>query len=268
MKAPTQQGFPNVSAPLVNSEGTIQQSWLQLLINLWIRTGAGLGGNTFNAGDIKQAATSGDQAGWLVCDGRTLRRTDYVVLFAAIGTTYGAGDGFSTFNIPDYRSRFLIGASALYPLGTTGGGSAFTLTVGNLPPHKHGVTDPGHTHTVTDPGHTHTVTDPGHTHTVTDPGHHHDITVASGSGPVNAQVVLGAPCGLAATSTATTGVTVARATTEVTNASHTTGNTNVANTTGNTNVANTTGVTTQNTGSGDPITILPPYAPVTLLIKT
>jgi len=47
--------------------------------------------------------------GYLICDGRAVSRTDYADLFLMIGTTYGIGDGSTTFNLPDYRGRFLRG---------------------------------------------------------------------------------------------------------------------------------------------------------------
>lgn len=48
--------------------------------------------------------------GWLICDGSAVSRSDYENLFNAIGTTYGNGDGFNTFNLPDLRGRVPIGA--------------------------------------------------------------------------------------------------------------------------------------------------------------
>lgn len=234
----THQGFPNVSAPFVSEKGYIQQSWLQLLISLWVRTGAGQGNDTFNAGDIKQSATTGDQVGWLECDGRELIRTDYVVLFNAIGTTYGPGDGTSTFNIPDYRGRFLIGTNPTYPIGTSGGTSDATISTANLPSHTHAVTDPTHTHTFTGTPHTHTINDPGHIHTAGYPGSTNTTGSDSGSS------------GLSGTSSSTTGITINNTTA------------------GGTNSASATGITIQHTGSGDAFSIVPPYAPVTVLIKT
>ena len=47
--------------------------------------------------------------GHLICDGSEISRTDYAALFAKIGTTFGAGDGETTFNLPDYRGYFLRG---------------------------------------------------------------------------------------------------------------------------------------------------------------
>lgn len=48
--------------------------------------------------------------GWLLCQGQALSRTDYADLFAVIGTNFGAGDGSTTFNAPDFRGEFLRGA--------------------------------------------------------------------------------------------------------------------------------------------------------------
>jgi microcystin-dependent protein len=60
-------------------------------------------GDGFAIGDIKQIAHNGTiQDGWLECDGRAVSRTMFPDLFSAIGTTYGSGDGSTTFNLPNY----------------------------------------------------------------------------------------------------------------------------------------------------------------------
>jgi microcystin-dependent protein len=92
-------------------------------------------------------------AGYLVCNGAAVSRATYAALFAVLGTTYGAGDGSTTFNLPDMRSRAPVGAgqgSGLTnrALAATGGEEAHALSVGELAAHNHGVTDPGHTHTL------------------------------------------------------------------------------------------------------------------------
>ena len=56
------------------------------------------------------AATVPANYGWLLCNGQAVSRTTYSALFEAIGTTYGAGDGSTTFNVPDLRGEFLRGA--------------------------------------------------------------------------------------------------------------------------------------------------------------
>lgn len=57
--------------------------------------------------------------GWLMCFGQAVSRTTYANLFAKIGTTYGAGDGSSTFNLPDARGRVSAGKDNMG--GTTAG---------------------------------------------------------------------------------------------------------------------------------------------------
>ncbi len=60
-------------------------------------------------GDIKYSARSTAPAGWLKANGAAISRTAYPELFAVIGTHYGEGDGFSTFNLPDLRGEFIRG---------------------------------------------------------------------------------------------------------------------------------------------------------------
>lgn len=73
--------------------------------------------------------------GWLLCDGQAVGRSTYARLFASIGTIHGEGDGATTFNVPDMRSRFPLGA--VDEPGETGGEASHTLTAGELAPHQH-----------------------------------------------------------------------------------------------------------------------------------
>lgn len=61
---------------------------------------------------------SSTMTGWLYCDGSAVSRTTYSKLYAAIGTNWGAGNGSTTFNIPNIADRVLQGASSTNPLGT------------------------------------------------------------------------------------------------------------------------------------------------------
>jgi len=61
------------------------------------------------AGTVVAYAGSAIPEGWLECNGAAVSRTDYSTLFAALGTSWGVGDGESTFNLPDLRGRFLRG---------------------------------------------------------------------------------------------------------------------------------------------------------------
>lgn len=69
--------------------------------------------------------------GWLSCDGQAVSRTTYAVLFSIIGTLWGSGDGSTTFNLPDLRSRFPLGYSASAPtkIFTFSSRSSNTITV-------------------------------------------------------------------------------------------------------------------------------------------
>ena len=91
------------------------------------------------AGFVYSFAGSKAPAGFLLCDGAAYSRTAYSELFAAIGITYGAGDGSTTFNVPNYAGRVLVGAGSGYALGAVGGEAAHTLTVSEMPSHTHGV---------------------------------------------------------------------------------------------------------------------------------
>ena len=64
--------------------------------------------------------------GWLLCDGSAVSRTTYAALFAAISTAFGAGDGSTTFNLPDARGRVLVGKDNMG--GTAASRMAVTLT--------------------------------------------------------------------------------------------------------------------------------------------
>jgi microcystin-dependent protein len=95
------------------------------------------------AGVVAQWAGGAAPTGWLLCDGSAVSRTTYATLFGAIGTTFGTGDGSTTFNLPDSRGRAVIGAGTGSGLtnrvkGTNGGAETVALTTSNLPSHDHG----------------------------------------------------------------------------------------------------------------------------------
>ena len=238
-------------------------------------------------------------SGWLFCDGSAVSRALYANLFAVIGTTFGAGDGTTTFNIPDFSSRSPIGAGqgsglSLYAVGDEVGEENHVLTEAELATHTHLQNSHNHTqdahnhlqdahgHSVTDPGHNHTQdshnhTQNAHSHGVTDPGHlHTDGEVAnvtlSGSG-TNIQRTDG---NTHTTDSATTGITIdsqtatnqsATATNQSATTGVTIGNTTATNqSTTATNQATT--ATNQNTGSSQGHNTIHPVLAVNFIIKT
>lgn len=98
------------------------------------------------------AALADIPTGYLGCDGAAVSRSTYSALFALVGTTHGAGDGSSTFNLPNFQNRMAIGKSGTYALGATGGATtatasisgsvqvtvnSHTLTTAQIPAHSH-----------------------------------------------------------------------------------------------------------------------------------
>lgn len=89
------------------------------------------------AGIIYPFAGSTVPNGFLLCDGQAVSRTTYAELFSVIGTTYGEGDGSTTFNLPDLKGKFGLGSNDAYALGSEGGEAEHTLTVDEMPQHNH-----------------------------------------------------------------------------------------------------------------------------------
>ena len=98
-----------------------------------VGTGVPVGSLTPYAG-----SSSSMPPGWLSCDGSAVSRTAYAALFAAIGTTYGNGNGSTTFNLPNLVNRVPVGSGGDYGRGSTGGASTVTLSIAQMPSHNHG----------------------------------------------------------------------------------------------------------------------------------
>ena len=97
------------------------------------------------SGVVQHFAGTAAPAGWLACTGQAVSRATYAALFAAIGTTWGVGDGATTFNLPP-ADRMLIGAGGLYAAGSTGG-SRDAIVVAHTHTASTGNQSTNHTHT-------------------------------------------------------------------------------------------------------------------------
>ena len=82
-------------------------------------------------------------SGWLWCGGNLVSRTQYAALFKAIGTTYGAGDGKTTFALPDLRGRVVAMRGTSQSVGDTAGADSKKIARANLPAEKLNLEDNG-----------------------------------------------------------------------------------------------------------------------------
>lgn len=105
-------------------------------------------------GAVIAFAGSSAPTGYLLCDGSAISRASYANLFAVISTSYGSGDGSTTFNLPNLQGRTIVsrdvGQTEFDTLGESGGAKAHTLTTTELPTHTHSHTmsaDGSHSHT-------------------------------------------------------------------------------------------------------------------------
>lgn len=115
----------------------------------------GVATSGYKPGDIKAVAHGVIDPGFLACDGSAVSRAAYPALFAKIGTTWGAGDGATTFNLPNMLGRSPVGHGAgagltARTVGQAGGEENHLLAAAEMPVHNHpGVTDSqgAHAHT-------------------------------------------------------------------------------------------------------------------------
>jgi len=204
-------------------------------------TGTSTGIVASASGDVKMFAGASIASGWLACDGALVSRSTYSALFTAIGTAWGAGDGSSTFALPDLRGRAPVGVGTgasltARNLAATGGAETHTLTTTETAAHTH--TQNAHTHT-----------QDAHNHT--QDAHNHTSYTGVGAWP-NVDSDVSAARSNHGVRTWTPGLTVAQTAT------------NQAATSTN---QNTTAVN-QNTGGGGAHNNVQPFAAINFIIKT
>lgn len=261
------------------AEYTTSQMWVRVAAdNAW---GPWLSLTGTPAGSINLFAGAAAPAGFLLCDGSAISRATYAALFAVIGTTYGAGDGTTTFNLPNLKGKVPVGLDATQTefdvLGETGGAKTVTLTANEMPVHTH--TQNGHTHiqnshTHTNTAHNHTQT--GHDHTTAN--HTHASGALSGfmtylsGGIARTRVAAGTTSDrIAFTGVVTTDMEYSTATAAgVVNPATTTAVNQAAAVTvdATTPTAQSTTPTNNNAGSGAAHANLQPYIVMNYIIKT
>lgn len=161
------QGSSGAGLYVKNSTG----SWLELAQNNGPQVPIG--------SVVGWALTSSVPTGWLECDGSNVSRTTYAELFAVIGTTYGTGDGSTTFGLPDFNGKHLRGTTNTGLLGTNVGSDSVNVPV---PQHSHSM---GHDHGMqhyhsVDHGHNTSVGNQSANHTHSHP-HVHNATTGNQS---------------------------------------------------------------------------------------
>lgn len=206
-------GTGNINLPGVNQAGN-QDTTGNAATATALETARSIGGASFDGtADVSPPAltpigsllpyagtASPDTNYWLLCDGDAISRSTYSDLFAVIGTSFGVGDGSTTFNLPDLRGRVPMGLDNLGgvsanrvtstqadALGGTVGSEDHALTEAEMPSHTH--TGPSHTHSdgslaaASSGAHTHSVSGTAassgsHTH---GPGGSHDVFIGGNS---------------------------------------------------------------------------------------
>jgi len=166
--------------------------------NTAVATTAFVINNSVPTGALLMWSANSAPAGWLLCDGAAVSRTTYSTLFGVISTTFGSGDGSTTFNLPNYQNRAPFGAGGLYALAATGGSKDAVVV--------------SHSHSATSTS----------TSTVTDPGHRHQVGTADrdGAGSPSSTLVSGSGTN---TTLANTGITVATSTSTTVNSTGSSG---------------------------------------------
>ena len=139
------------------------------------------GGEAHPIGALLSFAGSTAPLGWLMCDGAAVSRATYAALFAVIGTTYGVGDGSTTFNVPDLRNRVPVGSGSTYTRGQTGGAATVTLSSAQMPSHSHTFSDTSSS--AGSHGHSGSATSDGsHSHSYYSAGSRSDLLAGGGTG--------------------------------------------------------------------------------------
>lgn len=239
-----------------------------------------MSGDFVPAGTVFPFAGQTIPNGFVLCQGQELSRATYKRLFDAIGTTYGSGDGSTTFNVPNLSAAFPLGANSTYKVGQKGGEEKHTLTTNEMPSHTHTQNAHSHSASSTSAGaHTHSAS------TSSNGSHSHSGSGTTGSGGAHDHTLARAHAGsdgynyIPNSSPRTTGNTADGV---YSNGAHTHSFSFSTNTTGghshsvtvNSNGAHSHSIsvgnqtaTNNNTGGGQAHNNMPPYLAMNFIIK-
>ena len=201
---------------------------------------------------------------WLICDGRTLdygATPAYQGLFNVIGRAFNPALTGTQFALPNLTQKFPIGAGPNV-LGAVGGTFSYTLATENLPPHNHPASQDAHNHAITTGGHTHNIVTGSHAHGITTGSHSHGGVVGPQTGGGNLAGQIG---GAQYPSTRTDTMGNLGGNTDT--AGNLGGYTDNPGNLGGSTDARQPNVYTGNTGSGAPLSVVPPFIAINFIIR-
>ena len=209
-------------------------------------------------------ATASPPANWLICDGRTLdygATPAYHGLFNVIGRTFNPALTGTQFALPNLAQKFPLGTGP-NALGQVGGSLSASIGVANLPPHNHPASQDAHAHVISTGSHAHVIATGGHSHAIHTGSHNHTVpnaaTFTAGAG------LAGGTGAVQGNQTTSTAGDLGGNTDAVGNLG---GNTDTAGNLGGSTDTRTPNVYTGNTGSGTPLSVVPPFLAINFIIR-